>query len=237
MSDLTVTDLRSSLIDSLRACREAERAIFGALDPAVRDAPGPDGDWSPKDHQAHLSAWRNRQATKMAAARAGLPEPALPAEGVDATNAIFHAERAGWAWPEVVADADATADELIAQIEAASDEALADQKVIGSIMGDGPEHDLGHLGPIASIVGMTDRVLALADLTRAMLDRGDWPDRAAAYARYNLACFHALNGDLDTARALLRLALPGQDELLTLAPADDDLIALRDEIPTLSEGV
>ena len=69
-----------------------------------------------------------------------------------------------------------------------------------------------------------------------MLDRGVWPDRAAAYARYNLACFHALAGDLDAARALLRLALPGQAELLDLAPTDDDLIALRDEIPALAVG-
>jgi hypothetical protein len=230
------TDLRSGLIDNLRACREAERAIFAALDPSTRDAPGPDGGWSPKDHLAHLSAWRSRQATKMAALRQGLPEPALPAEGIDDTNAIFHAERAGWTWDQVVADADASADALIAEIAAATDEALTEQKILGSIMGDGPEHDLGHLGPIATSVGMSDRVGDLADRTQAMLDRGVWPDRPAAYARYNLACFRALAGDLDAARALLRQALPGQEELRTLAPTDDDLIALRDELPALGAG-
>ena len=57
---------------------------------------------------------------------------------------------------------------------------------------------------------------------------------AASVARYNLACFHALSGDLDAARALLRQVLPGNEELRDLAPKDDDLIALRDEIPTLS---
>lgn len=237
MTDLTDTTLRSGLIDNLRACRATERAIFAAVDPAVRDAPPADGGWSPKDHLAHLSAWRHRQAAKMAALRVDLPEPTLPAEGLDATNAIFHDERAHWTWEVVEADADATTNELIVEIQAASDEALTDQKVIAPIMGDGPEHDLGHLGPIAASVGMTDRVRALADRTQAMVDRGDWPDRAAAYARYNLACFHALNGDLDAARALLRRALPGQDELLTLAPNDDDLIALRDEIPALSGDV
>lgn len=234
MTDLTHTDLRSGLIDDLRACRDTERAIFAALDPMVRDAPGADGGWSPKDHLAHLSAWRHRQAAKMAALRAGLPEPTLPAEGLDATNAIFHDERAQWSWDVVVADADATADELIAELDLASDEALADQKVIAPIMGDGPEHDLAHLGPIAASVGMTDRVLALADRTQALVELGGWPDRAAAVARYNLACFHALSGNLDTARALLRQVLPGNDELRTLAPTDDDLIALRDEIPGLS---
>ncbi len=230
------TELRTELIENLRACREAERTIFAALDPATRDAPSTDGDWSPKDHLAHLSAWRTRQATKMAALRAGLPEPALPAEGIDDTNAIFHDERAGWTWDQVDADADASLEALVGAVEAASDDDLTEQKILGSIMGDGPEHDLGHLSPLAAGVGLSGLVSDLADRTQAMLDHGVWPDRAAAYARYNLACFRALAGDLDEARALLRLALPGQAELLDLAPKDDDLIALRDEIPSLAVG-
>ncbi|MFL5689776.1 MAG: DinB family protein [Chloroflexota bacterium] len=230
------TTLRASLIDDLRACRDAERAIFGALDPTTRDTPGPDGGWSPKDNLAHLSAWRHRQATKMAAIHDGLPAPTLPAEDIDATNAVFHAERASWSWDEVDRDADATLEAFVAQIAAVSDEVLLDEKVLAPIMGDGPEHDLAHLGAIAKTVGMSDRVRALADRTQAMLDDGVWPDRAAAVARYNLACHAALDGDLDRARGLLRLALPGHDDLIELAPKDSDLIALRDEIPALAVG-
>ena len=229
------TALRDSLIDALRACRATEREVFAALDPAARDAPGPDGGWSPKDNLAHLAAWRRRQATKMAAIREGKPEPALPGgEDQDATNAVFHAERADWSWDRVVADADASADELIAEVEAAGDDSLEDQKVVGSIMGDGPEHDLAHLGSIAPTVGLEEKVLGLAELTRALIDRGGWPDRSAAYARYNLACFFALGGRLDVARALLRQALPVDEDLRRHAPTDRDLIALRDEIPTLA---
>ncbi len=234
MTELTDSTLRSGLIDSLRACRDAERTIFATLDPTVRDTPGPDGGWSPKDHLAHLSAWRNRQATKMAALREGRPEPAEPADGLDETNAIYHAEREGWTWDVVEADADATADALIDEVRAASDAALLDQKVLGPIMGDGPEHDVGHLAPIAKSVGLEDRVLALAATTRAMIDAGGWPEASAAYARYNLACFHAQGGRLDEARALLRQALPENESLRTFAPTDDDLIALRPELEALS---
>jgi hypothetical protein len=229
MTDTTA--LRSGLIDALRDCREAERAIFDALDAAVRDAPDSDGGWSAKDNLAHLSAWRRRQAAKMAAHREGRPEPQLPSEDIDTTNATFHAERADWPWDRVDADADASADALIAEVGAAGDDALVDQKILGSIMGDGPEHDLGHLGPIAATVGLEGKVEALAAMTRSMIDRGDWPDRAAAYARYNLACYHAL-GD---ARALLRQALPADEDLRRHAPSDDDLIALRAELPALGE--
>jgi hypothetical protein len=234
MTELTDSKLRSGLIDSLRECRDAERTIFAALDPSIRDAPEPDGGWSPKDHLAHLSAWRNKQATRMAALRERRPEPAELAEGLDETNAIYHAERAEWPWTQVEADADATADALIGEVRAASDAALLDRKVLGPIMGDGPEHDVGHLAPIARSVGLEDRVLALAATTRAMIDGGGWPDVSAAYARYNLACFHAQGGRLDEARALLRQALPADESLRSFAPTDDDLIALRPELEALS---
>ena len=76
----------------------------------------------------------------------------------------------------------------------------------------------------------------MATEVEAIVSRGGWPPRAAAYARYNLACFHALAGRLDEARSLLRQALPEQETLREFAPQDSDLAALRDEIPALSGG-
>ena len=231
--DDDASDLRTGLVQNLRACRAAERDVFAALDPADRDAAPVDGGWSAKDELAHLSAWRQRQADVMVARREGRAKPALPAVDLDETNSLFHAERADWSWAKVDADADATADTLIAEIVAADDETLADMEIISSIMGDGPEHDLAHLARIAEIVGLGQRVVDLASRAEAMIDRGGWPSRSAAFGRYNLACFHALGGRLDIARSLLRQALPVEDELRSQAIEDDDLIALRDEIPSL----
>jgi Protein of unknown function (DUF1706) len=228
--------LRAGLIDGLRASRAAEREIFDALDPAMRDKSAADGGWSAKDILAHLSAWRQRMSDVLAVQREGRQAPPATDISVDETNATFHAERAGWAWERVVADAESTAETFVAEVSAASDETLADPKTVGSIMGDGPEHDLGHLPGVAATVGMESQVLALADTTLAILDRGGWPSRSDAFSRYNLACFHALGGNLDVARSLLRQALPQEEELRALAPMDDDLIALRDEIPTLAAG-
>ena len=154
----------------------------------------------------------------------------------DEMNAILHAERADWSWEHVVADADATTDGFVAQLRAAADETLAEPRISGLVMGNGSEHTLTHLTPIAAGAGLGSRTLELADAITAILDRGGWPPRADAYARYNLACFHALSGNLDVARSLLRQALPGQEELQGFAPADDDLVALRDEIAALANG-
>ncbi len=233
-TDADIDGLRAGLIAGIRAARQAERDVFAALEPDVRDAPGADGGWSPKDVQAHLNAWKGRTVDRLRALRIGANEP-IEVE-TDEANAKFHAERVAWTWPEVVADADASTDELVAEIEAAPDGTLALPRISGTIMGNGSEHTLAHLTPIAAAAGLESRTLELADEITAIIDRGGWPARAAAYARYNLACYHALSGNLDVARSLLRQALPEQEELREFAPKDDDLMALRDEIPTLAAG-
>jgi hypothetical protein len=231
-----MTDLRSGLIEALQATRAAERDVMAAVDPAGRERVAADGGWSPKDIQAHLSAWKRRQVDRLVASREGRDEPALAATETDDINAIFHAERADWSWSEVDADADTATADLIAEIEVAPADTLAEGRVAGSIMGNGSEHALAHLPPVAALAGRDATVVSLAATIAAIVDRGGWPSRPTAYARYNLACFYALRGEVDRARSLLRLALPVEEALRDFAPQDDDLIALRDEIPTLIAG-
>jgi hypothetical protein len=228
------TDLRAALIDALRGARAIEREVMDALSAADRDAPAADGGWSPKDIQAHLSAWRRHQAQRLVAIREGRADDEIPAIETDATNAILHAERADWTWDHVAADADEASDALIAEISAADDATITADRIVGSTLGNGPEHDFAHLPSLAARTGTTGQLAALAAAMQASVDRGGWPARSAAFARYNLACYHALGGRLDEARTLLRQCLPVQEELRGFAAADDDLIALRDEIAALS---
>jgi len=232
----TLNDLRAGLIEGLRAARAAERNVFAAVDPGALEAPAPDGGWSPKDVLAHLGAWRQHQVERLAAIREGRGEPAPAAQETDEINATIHAERADWPWDRVLSDAEDSSTALIAEVEAATTPTLAVDRTTGSIMGNGPEHSLAHLAPIAARTGVTARVFQLASEIEAIVDRGGWPSRSAAYARYNLACFYSLSGRLDEARTLLRQSLPEQEELRTYAPVDDDLVALRDEIPSLIGG-
>ena len=229
------TDIRQALVDTLRAARATERTVFDALDAADRDTPPADGEWSAKDIQAHLGAWRRHMTERLAAIREGRPEAESGGE-TDATNAVIHAERADWPWDRVAQDAEASATDLVAEIEAADDATLAVDRTVGSIMGNGAEHTIVHAGSVADRVGLGSVVAELAWQIQAIVDRGGWPPRSAAFARYNLACYHALAGRLDVARALLRVALPAEQDLRDFAPNDSDLDALRDEIPVLARG-
>lgn len=225
--------LRAGLVDVLLEARALEREVLGALPPIERDSPPADGGWSAKDIQAHLSAWRRHQAERLAALHDGRARSDVPAAETDALNAAIHAERADWTWERVVADADDATDRLIAEIRAADDATITQDRIVGATLGNGPEHDLAHLPAVAARVHLGDRVAELAVTVEAAVARGAWPSRSAAFARYNLACYHALEGRLDAARELLRLALPGEPELRELAPVDADLAAVRSEIAAL----
>ena len=234
-TETAATDIRRALVDTLRVARDTERTVFDAFAAVDRDLPPAAGEWSPKDIQAHLAAWRGHMVERLVAIREGRSEPEGGGE-TDATNAVIHAERAGWSWDRVRADAEASAETLAAEVKAADDATLANDRTVGSIMGNGAEHTIIHAGSVADRVGLGSAVAELSAQVETIVDRGGWPPRSAAFARYNLACFHALAGRLDEARALLRVALPAEQDLRDFATSDTDLAALRDELPALSEG-
>ena len=68
-------------------------------------------------------------------------------------------ERAGWSWLQVAQDAETTTQDLLAEIVAASDETLTEPRITGAVLGNGSEHTLTHLAPIACITNTSWRGL------------------------------------------------------------------------------
>lgn len=58
MSDIPVPQRKSELIARIQEGRAALDALIGALSPEQATEPGPNGEWSVKDHLAHLAAWQ-----------------------------------------------------------------------------------------------------------------------------------------------------------------------------------
>src|SRR6187397_99790 len=105
MTTTTDEPLVAALVEQLEAMRAAERDVFGALDPEVRDRPMRPGDWSPKDHQAHLTAWKKIQSERIQAAARG-EKLAADARETDERNAELQALRADWTWDDIAREAD-----------------------------------------------------------------------------------------------------------------------------------
>jgi len=228
--------LSAALIAQLRAMREAERDLFGALDPAVRDRPMRPNDWSPKDHQAHLTAWKSRQADRIAAVRSGQSFPTDDRE-TDEINAELQATRADWGWEAIVAEADDVSRRLESEIVAAGDQLLLDSgRLVGGIFGNGPFHAATHFGWLVDAgIGVDEaQVRAFLDAEEQLLNETSLPEGDRGVGIYNLACAHALARRLDRARELLRTAFRLRPDLAEFALEDPDLVALRDELPSLS---
>ena len=224
-----------ALVELLRGMRDSERDIFGSLDPDVRDRPMRPNDWSPKDHQAHLTAWKAIQAERIRAVAAGEELPTEQRED-DEVNAELQAMRADWSWEAVVAEADEIGQRLEAAIRSAGAAVLQESdRLIGGIFGNGPFHAITHFGWLVDArIGVDEkRVAAFIDAQEALLDRVALPDADRGVGFYNLACAHAVAGRLDRARRLLPQAFRLRGDLREFAREDPDLAALRDELPSL----
>ncbi|HEX2194248.1 MAG TPA: hypothetical protein VHK63_04730 [Candidatus Limnocylindria bacterium] len=228
--------LADDLVATLEAARRAERDVFGALDPAVRDAPLREGDWSPKDHQAHLSAWKARHADRFAAARTGTELPEWEDE-TDVVNARLHATRVEWSWDDVAREADDVSQRLADEIRATDPELiLAGEHLLSGTFGNGAYHAQEHFGWLldARIGVDEERVSSFVDEVERTVRDSSLPDRERGAGIYNTACFHALRGRTDRARPLLREAFRIRPDLVEWARQDDDLLALSDEIDSLA---
>jgi hypothetical protein len=236
MTTMSDDPLIAALLEQLQVMRAAERDIFGSLEPEVRDRPMRPNDWSPKDHQAHLTAWKGIQAERIRANTRGEDPPFIGTE-TDEINAGLQATRADWSWPDVVVEADEVSRQLEDEILAAGPDRLIESGgLLGGIFGNGPSHAMTHFGwLVEGDIGVNQvRVSAFVDDQECLLNVDAVPDADRGIGLYTLACAHALAGRLDRARPLLRDAFGLRPDLAELATEDPDLIELRGELASLS---
>jgi hypothetical protein len=235
MTDEMLTD---ALAMTIRTTRDAERDLFGGLDEAIRLRPIREGDWNPKDFQAHLTAWKARQADRFAAVREGreLPPP-MDDHEEDALNAELRAARIDRDWPAIVAEADQVAERLIAELRQADPEAVrASDRLLSGTLGNGVLHAITHVRWLleAGVPLDRGRVSAFAEEALRVVNAEAIPGKARAVGLYDLACYHALSGAPDVARSLLRDAFRMDPELVEFSRTDEDLVSIRDDLDRLA---
>jgi hypothetical protein len=239
-----MTDAHDTLTDDLaatvEATRVAQRDLFGGLDPEIRQRPIREGDWTPQDFQAHLTAWKSRQADRYAAVREGreLPAP-LQSEEEDALNEELRAARAEWSWEALVEEAESVVERLVGEIRRADPAVLrASERLIPGTFGNGVLHALTHFRWLleAGVPLDAARVAAFVAEATEVVSAPGIPDAARAVGWYDVACHHALTGDIEAARPLLRRAFAADPELVAFAKTDADLAALAGELDELGRS-
>jgi mycothiol maleylpyruvate isomerase-like protein len=129
---------RDEQIAALRVDQQFWRDLAAEVGPDRYAAPGPMGEWSFGDMAGHLIGWRERTLSRLAAFSRGEadPPPAWPIaldganDDDESINAWIHAQHAGRAPAEMVADYDASYDRLVAILGSIPDEKLNDPNAI-----------------------------------------------------------------------------------------------------------
>jgi hypothetical protein len=230
--------LNDALARTVETARRAERDLFGPLDATVRERPIRPDDWNPKDFQAHLTAWKGRQADRFAAFREGreLPPP-MADEEEDALNAQLRAAKIDFDWDAIVHEADDVTDRLIAEIRQADPEALrASARLVSGTFGNGVLHTLTHIRWLVEAGVPLDmaRVSAYAREVREVVSSAAMPERNRAVGLYDVACYHALSGSPEVAKTLLRQAFAFDPELRDFSRTDSDLDSIRDDLEAIA---
>jgi hypothetical protein len=117
-------DLRTDFIDRINAAHDRWRRLVADVGEERMELPGAMGDWTFKDVASHLTAWRRRTIGRVEAAGRGQPEPPSPwpaelgEDEDDPINAWIHDQTKDRSLSDVLAEADAAYDQLVAAVQA-----------------------------------------------------------------------------------------------------------------------
>lgn len=233
---MTTPSFKPILLNLLHQAQRNENAFVQELGPAELNVTGTPDIWSAKDHIAHLTFWRRRLVLRLAAIVQNQEVQMDPASD-EQLNSILFEEQRNRPWSEIQAEAEQAYNELLTVTEQLSEEDLTvpnrfawhqkDDPLYTAFMGNCYEHTQAHL---------VQYYLERHDPTRATHIRETWtrsvtqaevPDDLKGIVLYNLACFHALQNQLERAATLLQKSLELAPRLKEWSLVDPDLNAFH----------
>jgi tetratricopeptide (TPR) repeat protein len=223
------------LLALLRQAQIRQNTFFQELPQGSLEIIGEPDFWSAKDHVAHLTFWRQRLTLRLQAHLRKAPQPNI--DHFEQLNPIVFQESRSRAWPDILAESDQAYADLIEVTEQLSDEDLTTSDRFDwlpdgmplylSFMGNWYEHTQIHLGSYClehhDLAGATH----VYEVWASTIVEAEVPSPLKGNILYNLACFYALNDQLEKAATSLERALELAPELKEWSLKDADLDALR----------
>jgi hypothetical protein len=229
-----MADRKTRLIQLLDLSRSFQQQLIADLDPVERNANGTWENWSVKDELAHVIAWQMNSLARIAALIHA--EPAPDFSDYETINQAIYRTNHERSLAEVAAEGDRAYTDFVTLIQSLSEEGLIQpapfsgqepRSLAAQIMSNGFEHPVVHFADHYRRRGDLAKAAQLHEASvAAVADLPEW----YGSARYNLACFYALNGQTDKAVPELREALQLRPDLLEWSKQDADLASLRDDL-------
>jgi len=229
--------VREKLVEILERTREEEERFIAGLSDEERAAVGTPETWAVKDTIAHLAEWKLRAGQRLAAARQD-ETPATFDGDIDDLNAAIFERYRDQSWDEVVRALERAHQDMVAHIEALSEEDLVDAErfpwqegrpLWRTAAGNGCIHPALHLVDLYLKRGERDHAVEVQEemtpLLTALDDSATWQ----GITTYNLACVYALAGAKGRAIDKVGDALRLNPDLIEWSKEDPDLASIREE--------
>jgi tetratricopeptide (TPR) repeat protein len=223
------------LLDLLRQAQISQNTFFQELPPGEMEIIGEPDSWSAKDHVAHLTFWRRRLTLRVQAHLRKAPQPNI--DHFEQLNPLVFEENRSRAWPDILVESDQAYADLIEVTEQLSDEDLTasdrfdwmpdGMPLYLSFMGNWYEHTQSHLGSYLLDRYDLARATNVYEVWASNIVEAEVPSPLKGNILYNLACFYALNDQVEKAASSLESALELAPELKEWSLKDSDLDALR----------
>jgi tetratricopeptide (TPR) repeat protein len=235
---MTAQPFKTIILNLVQQSHLDEEAFLQELGETERTAIGAPECWSAKDHMAHRVFWQQSFILKLTAI---LQHQEIPSreESDDQINARVFEEQKLRPFKEIHAESERLYAELIHLIEQLSEEDLTDSNRFAAItegkplytafLGSCYEHDQEHLAQYYSDRHDLPQAIQIREKCASRIVQAEVPEWVKGWFLYNLACFYALQNQLEKAAALLPEALTFAPDLRELSKSDPDLIALRDQ--------
>jgi hypothetical protein len=227
---------KGSLLRFLQRAHQAELSYASDFDIEERAASGTEKDWAPKDLLAHLAAWKEIMANRLAAYRIG--EDSEFTNDYDSANAEIFVRYQDSTWDEVMDLVERSYRGLVAEIQALPEEEFSAparfnwqrrQPLVNRIALNGFFHPSWHIGEALLDQDKVDQALALVQSAVQDMLQVDGSAHWQGQYTYNQACFYALAGEKPLALKTLRLAFAIDSGMIEWALQDKDMDSLRDE--------
>ncbi len=231
---MDMVSMRNAIVELMERELAEEQTLVAGLTQEERDYLGSPERWSARNLLSHLSHWKQHQASNlMAVLQGGAP---VRTDDFDAINDRILAETAGKPWQEILESASAAHSDLLSALHSIPVEWLASTGVFPwqegrplwqLLVGEGYTHPIVHFCPFYLDSGRGARAHELQSEQQRTLDLLDDSPLWRGTARYNLACFHAITGDVEGAAEKLSEALQLRPDLLAWSKEDPDFRSVR----------
>ena len=235
---MTAQPFKNIVLDLLQQGHLDEEAFLHGLDETERDAIGTPELWSAKDHVAHWTFWHQDLVRNLTAALQHQEVPPREESDDSINTRVFEANKSR-SFSDLHAESERVYAQLMALVEQLSEDDLTVPNRFPSITGERPlytaflgsiyEHDQEHIVQYYSDRHDLPRAIQMREKCASRILQAELPAWVKGSFLYNLACFYALQRQLEQAATRLQEALRLAPDLTERSKSDPDLAALRDQ--------